>query len=167
MNSTIALLAGTMTLGIVSFAKYMDFMSSNKIIGSIITFVGLVLIMSGFWVQIKNIIATKEGLTSLSAGDYPASEEQLILEPWYKAKKPAHLSDQTYAQMSKQRRVLSPTEDNIEIMKSWPIPTDGTCISAGFCGSFYEPNEEEVKDAKLQPPRWDAPHRVNYYEAKI
>ena len=167
MSPTILILAAIVTLGMVSAALYFHFLGNHIWLGTIITFIGVVLIMSGFWSQIRSVFGTsKEGLTNMSQlapGDYPQIEETLPLEPWYPANTPFHLSAMTYESENKEKRIFPATSTNLNLIKYWPNPSNGSCIPPELCGAFYKDIKPDV-DVEPQAPAWTSSKRVNFYE---
>lgn len=163
MNATILLLSGLVTVSLIGLATYLKFVSQNVLLGSLITFVGVFLVFSGVWSQLKDMLSTKEGMSNLSPGNYPDAETQLPLEPWYPANTPFHLSDLTYDTQWKDYPTYPARSMKTNLIKYWDNPSNGTCAPAELCGAFYKkivPGHFKHSD----PPAWGSGIRVNFYD---
>jgi len=163
MNATILFLSGLVTVSLVGLAAYLKFVSQNVLLGSIITFIGVFLVFSGLWTQLKDLFSTKEGMSNITPGNYPESETKLPLEPWYPANTPFHLSDLTYDTQWKDYPTYPARSMKTNLIKYWNNPSNGKCSPPELCNAFYK---KIVPDNFIEPtaPDWGSGIRVNFYD---
>lgn len=161
------------TLMCVSFAVYMNFVGKNVILGTLVTFAMFAIIYGGLFSQFKGAVASlkekvntdsvKEGLTMISAGDFPASESSLLLADWYPENKPFHPSSLTYETMWKDYPTFPAKSMKTNLIKYWDNPSNGTCALPWMCDAFYKKITPE-KITHPTPPEWGSGVRVNFYD---
>lgn len=166
MNATILLLSGLISVSIMALATYLRFVGNNILIGSIITFVGIFLVLSGLWSQIAHMFKVKEGLTPMKPGDYSSTGTDLLLQSWYPAKEPFHLSELTYRGQSKDYPIFPANSNKTNLIQHWPNPSNGTCSRPDLCNAFYK-NIKADKNMNVTPPSWGSGLRVNFYDTCV
>lgn len=158
------------TLMCVSFAVYMNFVGNNVLVGSLVTFAMFAIVYGGLFSQfraaiasLKDTPATKEGLTMLSAGDFPQAESSLLLADWYPENKPFRPSALTYDTMWKGYPTFPAKSMKTNLIKYWSNPSNGTCALPWMCDAFYKEIVPE-KIVQPTPPEWGSGIRVNFYD---
>lgn len=111
---------------------------------------------------------SKEGLTNISHGEYPISEELPLLTPGYAYTGKKHLSDVTYPDIWKDYPTfpVGSYAQRTNNLKYWKSPDNGLCVRANFCNTFYKDkkvpsNITEVLGPAAIPSNEQV--RVNYY----
>lgn len=165
MNTYVLLLSLLSTILLVSLAFYINFISRNMLIGTIITFITFFLVYNLVLSKTKEVLSLKEGLTPLSmnAGSYPESRLKLPLEDIYPANVPFKNSEYTFETMWKKYPSFPAKSMKTNQIKYWDNPTNGTCSLPHQCGAFYK-NIKPEEAKKPNAPSWGSGIRVNFYD---
>lgn len=126
----------------------------------------------------KNKYVNKENF--LSPGEYPKDSIYPLLYGDYELKKKNYklVSENDYSDNYEYYPIFSSDSLNINNIRYWKNPDNGTCSRADFCDVLYDENPEkkhyaygngnESPEIKTYPPQpeWGEA-RVNYYESTL
>ena len=130
---------------------------------------GVVVLAVALWLIFGR--KTREGMSGggLAPGAFPAAQDLLNLEPWYKPHKPAPMvSGQSRAQQYHNYPVFParqpyPFTNNL---RNWRKPNNGQCVPGDLCGKFYADLEVATDECKIDLPGFTN-KRVNSYDYVI
>ncbi len=107
----------------------------------------------------------KEGFSQynsyLPSGEFPVAVDKPILYGDYNVKKPPSLSDFNASDIYKDYPVFPSDSLEINRIRYWSKPENGTCSRAELCGNFYDDYTPQNIPGPPPVPGWNK--RVNFY----
>jgi hypothetical protein len=100
--------------------------------------------------------------TNLSAGEYPLAVDKPILYGDYNVLAKPHLSALNASDIYKEYPIFPAHSLDINRIRYWTKPENGTCSRAEMCGYLYD--EYTPQDIPAPPPTPGWNKRVNYYD---
>jgi hypothetical protein len=114
-----------------------------------------------------NIKSKKEGFLSftdknLPSGEYPLAVDKPILYGDYNVLAHPHLSALNASDIYKEYPIFPAHSTEINRIRYWTKPENGTCSRAEMCGYIYDDYTPQTISPPPPTPGWNK--RVNYYE---
>ena len=135
----------------------------NNIISRIIRFsISLLLILVLYTILIR-LFPMKEGF--LTSGEYPVAVDKPILYDSYNVKENPGADALGAAQIYVDYPIFPATSLEINNIRYWNIPTNGTCTAPDMCNGLYKSTAQK-RFTPSKPPAWNNERRVNYQVAK-
>ena len=97
----------------------------------------------------------------LSPGDFPLTVDKPLLVDDYNLKNPPYLSALNASDIYKEYPIFPAHSTNINNIRYWTKPENGTCSRAEVCGYLYEDYTDQHIPPPPTPPGWNK--RVNFY----
>ena len=115
----------------------------------------------------SNIKNKKEGFLSftdkkLSSGEYPLAVDKPILYGDYNVLAQPHISAFNASDIYKEYPIFPAHSTEINRIRYWTKPENGTCSRAEMCGYLYDDYTPQNIPPPPSVPGWNK--RVNYYE---
>lgn len=129
LNNAGLIIAIAFALSITLFAKYIDFLGNNMMLGFVINF----LAVYGLILLVKDTLHI-EGMTNMSK--YPSNGKHLLGD-MYPLKQPIKMSSDNYTDAWKNRAIYTNMTPENQRDIFWKTPTNGNCIPTELCNSFY------------------------------
>ena len=98
----------------------------------------------------------------LSPGDFPLTVDKPLLNDDYNLKTPPYLSALNASDIYKEYPIFPAHSTQINNIRYWTKPENGTCSRAEVCGYLYEDYTDQHIPPPLTNPGWNK--RVNFYE---
>lgn len=109
----------------------------------------------------------KEGFLSfpnskLSPGEFPLTVDKPLLVGDYNLKTPPYLSALSASDIYKEYPIFPAHSTELNNIRYWTKPENGTCSRAELCGYLYEDYTDQHIPPPLTAPGWNK--RVNFYQ---
>jgi hypothetical protein len=120
-----------------------------------------------YYLALMVINKKKEGFLNfpnsyLSPGEFPLTVDKPLLQGDYNLKTPPYLSALNASDIYKEYPIFPAHSTEINNIRYWTKPENGTCSRAEVCGYLYEDYTDQHIPPPLTPPGWNK--RVNFYE---
>ena len=120
-----------------------------------------------YYLALMIINKKKEGFLNfpnshLSPGEFPLSVDKPLLQGDYNLKTPPYLSALNASDIYKEYPIFPAHSTEINNIRYWTKPENGTCSRAEVCGYLYEDYTDQHIPPPLAQPGWNK--RVNFYE---
>jgi hypothetical protein len=99
---------------------------------------------------------------TLPSGEYPLAVDQLLLYGDYNVQTPPALSAFNASDIYKEYPIFPAHSTQLNNLRYWSKPENGTCSRAELCGYFYADYTKQYIPPPLTAPGWNK--RINYYE---
>jgi len=98
----------------------------------------------------------------LSPGEFPLTVDKPLLVDDYNLKTPPYLSALSASDIYKEYPIFPAHSTQLNNIRYWTKPENGTCSRAELCGYLYEDYTDQHIPPPLTTPGWNK--RVNFYE---
>ena len=120
-----------------------------------------------YYLALMIINKKKEGFLNfpnshLTPGEFPLTVDKPLLQGDYNLKTPPYLSALNASDIYKEYPVFPAHSTEINNIRYWTKPENGTCSRAEVCGYLYEDYADQHIPPPLAQPGWNK--RVNFYE---
>jgi hypothetical protein len=140
----------------------------NYHLHTILKAVLILLVFYGLFILAKMLFNKKqEGFLNfpnklLAPGEFPLTVEKPLLTDDYNLKTPPYLSALNASDIYKEYPIFPAHSTQINNIRYWTKPENGTCSRAEVCGYLYEDYTDQHIPPPLTAPGWNK--RVNFYE---